>query len=165
MDIASRLYDSGFTSIVMAVDGPRSREFDILLNKYNGKKARHGFCNFKSISFVNVGERNDSSEGIDGVSATKQRTAAVNNDFIAFTQGIPKSVSNRDSKALFNAVRKGMGLKEENTFKRHVQLPKLSETREMFVSGSLFELGEQVIIKKTDEVGTISVLGLSLIHI
>tara|TARA_B110000908_G_scaffold100026_1_gene118077 strand:- start:17897 stop:19183 length:1287 start_codon:yes stop_codon:yes gene_type:complete len=163
MDIASRLYDSGFTSIVMAVDGPRSREFDILLNKYNGKKARHGFYNFKSISFVNVGERNDSSEGIDGVSATKQRTAAVNNDFIAFTQGIPKSVSNSDSKALFNAVRKGMGLKEENTFKRHVQLPKLSETREMFVSGSLFELGEQVIIKKTDEVGTISVLGSNYI--
>mgnify|MGYP003629740128 CR=1 FL=1 len=159
MDIASRLYDAGYVNVVMAVDGPRSREFDILLNKYNGVKARHGFYNFKSIKFINVGERNSDSEGIDGVSATKQRNAAKDNDFSAFAQGLPNSINNSDSKRLFNAVRKGMGLKEQKDFKWHVQLDAVSETREAFVAGKLFDVGESVIIKKTDEVGVITVLG------
>ena len=98
MDIASRLYAAGYVNVVMAVDGPRSREFDILLNKYNGVKSRHGFYNFKSIKFINVGERNSNSEGIDGVSATKQRNAAKDNDFSTFAQGLPNNVSNSDSK-------------------------------------------------------------------
>jgi hypothetical protein len=86
MDIAAALFAEGYINIVMAGDGDRSREFDILLNKYNGVKGRHGFYNFKSIKFVNVGERNDSSDDIDGVSATKQRNSVKNNDFVAFTQ-------------------------------------------------------------------------------
>ena len=60
---------------------------------------------------------------------------------------------------MFNAVRSGMGLKEEHEFKRHIQLKTVSETREAFVKGELFELGEQVIIKKTSEVGKITVIG------
>ena len=35
----------------------------------------------------------------------------------------------------------------------------LSETREAFVKGELFELGEHVIIKSTSEVGKITVIG------
>ena len=38
-DIAKVLYDEGFTKICMVVGSDRVREFDILLNKYNGKKA------------------------------------------------------------------------------------------------------------------------------
>lgn len=159
MDIASKLYDDGFVNIVMAVDGPRSREFDILLNKYNGKEARHGFYNFKSIKFINVGERDASSEGIDGVSATKQRNAAKENDFVAFSQGLPKSASNADSKALFNAVRVGMGLKEAKEFKNHIQLKPVSAIREAYVNDKLFEEGEQVVINDKGIVGKIKHLG------
>jgi len=143
----------------MAVDGPRSREFDVLLNKYNGVKGRHGFYNFKSIKFVNVGERNDSSEGIDGVSATKQRNAAKNNDFVTFTQGLPKSMSNQDAKQLFNAVRKGMGLKEAKEFKRHVQLAPVSDLREAYIRDNIFEQGEEVVMTKKGIVGNIKHLG------
>lgn len=159
MDIATKLYNDGFVNVVMAVDGPRSREFDILLNKYNGQKARHGFYNFKSIKFINVGERNDSSEGIDGVSATKQRKAAKENDFVAFSQGLPKNVSNADAKALFNAVRKGMGLKEARDFKNHVQLEPVSELREAYLRDNIFEEGEQVVMTKHGIVGKIKHLG------
>lgn len=159
MDIATKLYNDGFVNVVMAVDGPRSREFDILLNKYNGQKARHGFYNFKSIKFINVGERNDSSEGIDGVSATKQRNAAKDNDFVAFSQGLPKNVSNADAKALFNAVRKGMGLKEAKDFKNHVQLEPVSELREAYLRDNIFEEGEQVVMTKHGIVGKIKHLG------
>ena len=159
MDIASALFKEGYVNVVMAVDGPRSREFDVLLNKYNGVKGRHGFYNFKSIKFVNVGERNDSSEGIDGVSATKQRNAAKNNDFVAFTQGLPKSMSNQDAKQLFNAVRKGMGLKEAKEFKRHIQLAPVSDLREAYIRDNIFEQGEQVVMTKNGIVGNIKHLG------
>lgn len=159
MDIATKLYNDGYANIVMAVDGPRSREFDILLNKYNGQKARHGFYNFKSIKFINVGERNDSSEGIDGVSATKQRNAAKDNDFVAFSQGLPKNVSNADAKALFNAVRKGMGLKEAKDFKNHIQLEPVSDLREAYLRDNIFEEGEQVVMTKHGIVGNIKYLG------
>lgn len=159
MDIATALFKEGYVNVVMAVDGPRSREFDVLLNKYNGVKGRHGFYNFKSIKFVNVGERNDSSEGIDGVSATKQRNAAKKNDFVAFTQGLPKSMSNQDAKQLFNAVRKGMGLKEAKEFKRHIQLEPVSELREAYIRDNIFEQGEQVVMTKNGIVGNIKHLG------
>lgn len=163
MDIATRLYQDGFANIVMAVDGPRSREFDVLLNRYNGEKGRHGFYNFRSIKFINVGERNDSSEGIDGVSATKQRNAAADNDFTTFAQGLPKTFSNADSKALFNAVRKGMGLKEATDFRNHVQLDPVSEIRESYVDGKLFDIGDEVVIKENGEIGKVKRLGTNYV--
>lgn len=159
IDAAVKLYNEGYKSVVMMADADRTREYEILLNRYNGKEARHGFYNFKSMKFVSVGGRDPNAKGVEGVSATKQRNAAKENDFTTFAQGLPKNVSNKDAKELFNAVRKGMGLKEQNEFKRHVQLNSVSETREAFVSGSLFTEGEEVVIKKTDMVGRISVLG------
>lgn len=159
MDIATALYKDGYVNVVMAVDGPRSREFDVLLNKYNGVEGRHGLYKFKSIKFINVGERNDSSEGIDGVSATKQRNAAKDNDFVAFSQGLPKSMSNADAKQLFNAVRKGLGLKEATDFRNHVQLEPVSEVRESYIDGKLFSIGDEVVIKENGEIGKVKRLG------
>ena len=165
MQIATALYNDGYVNVVMAVDGPRSREFDVLLNKYNGVQGRHGFYNFKSIKFINVGERNDSSEGIDGVSATKQREAAKDNNFVAFSQGLPKSMSNADAKQLFNAVRKGMGLKEATDFRNHVQLEPVSEVRESYVDGKLFNIGDEVVIKENGEIGKVKRLGSNYVII
>ena len=159
IDAAVKLYNEGYKSVVMMADADRTREYEILLNKYNGKEARHGFYNFKSMKFVSVGGRDPNAKGVEGVSATKQRNAAKENDFTTFAQGLPKNVSNKDAKELFNAVRKGMGLKEQNEFKRHVQLNPVSETREAFVNGGLFIEGEEVVIKKTDVVGKISIIG------
>jgi hypothetical protein len=159
IDAMTLLYNEGFRKVVFVVGSDRVREFDVLLNKYNGKKSRHGFYNFKSIDVISAGARDPDAEGVEGMSASKQRDNASKNDFTSFAQGLPRGMSNNDSRRLFNDVRKGMGLKEQSDFKRHVQLDSVSETREKFVSGNLFELGESVIVKKTDEVGTITVLG------
>ena len=159
IDAMTALYNEGFRKIVFVVGSDRVREFDILLNKYNGKKSRHGFYNFKSIDIISAGARDPDAEGVEGMSASKQRDNASKNDFTSFAQGLPRGMSNNDSRRLFNDVRTGLGLKEQSDFKRHVQLDRVSETREKFVSGNLFELGESVIVKKTDEVGTITVLG------
>ena len=163
MEAAVELYNQGFRKIVMVVGADRIREFDTLLNKYNGKEARHGLYNFSSIKVVSAGERDPDAEGIEGMSASKMRSFASENDFTSFAQGLPKNVSNKDARKLFNDVRKGMGLKEERQFKNHIQLDPISKTREAFVEGTLFEHGDQVIVKDTNEVGTISVLGANYV--
>jgi hypothetical protein len=157
-DAASYIYDQGFKSLVMVVGSDRVREFETLLNKYNGEKGRHGFYNFKTIKVVSAGERDPDAEGVEGMSASKLRALAGDNDFVGFSQGLG-SLSNKDARKLFTDVRKGMGIKEETVFSRHVELEPVSETREKFVKGELFELGDQVIVKESDEVGTITHLG------
>ena len=159
MDVLPLLYNQGFRKVVMVVGSDRVNEFSALLNKYNGKDGRHGFYNFSDIQVESAGARDPDAEGVEGMSASKMRTFASDNDFASFSQGLPKTVSTKDARKMFNDVRKGMGLKEERTFKNHVQLDSVSNTREAFVTGQLFDLGEQVIIKETDEVGTITVLG------
>ncbi len=72
-------------------------------------------------------------------------------------------MSNKDAKKLFMDVRSGMGLSEETVFKRHVELEPVSETREQFVQGKLFDLGDTVIIKESDEMGTITHLGTNYV--
>lgn len=165
MEAATSLHNQGYKSVVMIVGDDRVREFDIILNKYNGKKSRHGLYNFKSIQVVSAGQRDPDAEGAEGASATKQRQAAKDNDFVTFSQGVPKAMSNRDTRALFNTVRKGLGLKEERGFKNHISLQTVSEEREQYVAGNLFELGDEVIIKKTDQVATIAVLGSNYVII
>lgn len=156
----SDLYSKGYRKVVMVAGSDRVQEYDLRLNKYNGKKGAHGFYNFEGgVKLVSAGQRDADSEGASGASGTKQRMYASDGNFSKFAQGLPPSMSNNDARRLFNDVRKGMGLKEQNEFKRHVQLKPLSDTREAFVKGQLFELGESVIIKKTDEVGIISVIG------
>ena len=153
IDVATVLYDEGFKTIVMTVGSERVNEFEILLQKYNGVKGRHGFYNFKKITVVSAGENPDLE------SSSKQRGSAKANDFTTFSQGVPKPLSNSDAKKLFSDIRNAMGIKEEASFRHHVELESVSEEREAFVNGDLFSLGDSVIIKESDEVGTISMLG------
>ena len=154
------LYNKGYRKVVMVAGSDRVQEYDLRLNKYNGKKSQHGFYNFDGgVKIVSAGQRDADAEGASGASGTKQRQYASEGNFVKFAQGLPTNMSNNDSRRLFNDVRKGMGLKEQNEFKRHIQLQPVSETREKFIEGELYDLGEQVIIKKTNEVGTITVLG------
>ncbi len=163
LDIAVKLYDQGFTKITMVAGSDRLKEFDILLNKYNGKKAKHGFYNFEgSINIVNAGERDPDAEGAAGMSASKMRAAAQQNDLQLFAKGLPSNFSPTE---LFNAVRKGMGLKESHNFRNHIELTPVSETREEYIEGSLYKVGDTVKIKKTNEVGKIVVCGTNYIMV
>lgn len=159
------LYNQGYKSVTMVVGADRITEFEVLLNKYNGQKARHGFYNFKSIKVVSAGKRDPDSAGVEGMSASKQRENASKNDFVAFSQGTPKSMSDKDARTLFNDVRKGMGLKEQSEFRNHLELKSVSETREQYVSGELFEVGDTVVIKESEEIATVSVLGANYVII
>ena len=164
LDIAVKLYDQGFTKVTMVAGSDRVREFDILLNKYNGVDAKHGFYNFEgAINVVSAGERDPDAEGVRGMSASKMRAAAQQNDLKSFAKGLPSKFN--ASTDLFNAVRKGMGLKESHSFRKHVELPPVSETREDYVEGSLFKVGDIVRIKETNELGEIIVCGTNYVMV
>jgi hypothetical protein len=162
-DASTYLYDKGYRSVVFVAGSDRVREFETLLNKYNGVKGAHGFYNFKSISVVSAGERDPDAEGVSGMSASKMRKAASENDFVSFSQGLPPAMANKDAKKLFIDVRNGMGLKENTVFKRHIELESVSEEREQFVQGKLFEIGDTVIIKESDEMGIITYFGTNYV--
>mgnify|MGYP000989033232 CR=1 FL=1 len=159
MDAAVELYNQGYRKVVMVVGSDRVREFDVLLNKYNGQKGRHGLYNFKDIKVISAGDRDPDAEGVEGMSASKMRSFASDNDFTAFSQGLPKTVSNADAKRLFNDVRKGMGLKEEKEFKNHVQLDPVSQIREDFVAGRVLNLGDKTVLKGTDIIAEVTFRG------
>lgn len=158
-DVAVELHNLGFRRVVMVVGADRVLEFDTMLNKYNGVDARHGFYHFASIKVVSAGDRDPDAEGAEGASATKQRKFAHDNDFASFAQGVPTTMSTKDTRKLFNDVRKGMGLQETSSFKNHIQLIPVDNTREQYVKGSLFSIGDQVIVKATEEVASIAILG------
>ncbi len=162
-DALQTLYDEGFVNIVMVVGSDRVQEFDILIKKYNGKKGRHGLYNFRKIDVVSAGQRDPDARGAEGASATKQRDAARANDFTTFSQGLPRAVNNFDAKKIFNSVRIGLGLSEQKEFKNHVQLESVNETRESYVNGELYKIGDQVIIKETEEIAEVKVRGANYI--
>lgn len=157
MDIAVKLYDQGYTKVSMVAGSDRVKDFEILLNKYNGVKARHGFYEFKDkIQVISAGERDPDAEGVTGMSASKMRAAAEDGSLQTFAKGVP---SGYNPKELFTAVRKGMGIKESPKLREHIELPKVSETREEYVEGKLYSEGDDVVLIKTGDVGTIKVCG------
>jgi hypothetical protein len=161
LNVASLLYAQGFTQIMLVVGDDRVTEFETLLNKYNNEKMAHGFYNFRSIKVLSAGERDPDSDGVTGMSASKMRAAAVNNDLNAFAKGLPHAYGGVET--LFNAVRVGMGLKESTNFRRHIQLESTGERREAYINGDLFNDGDSVVIKETQEVGIVRHLGSNYI--
>ena len=157
-DILVKLYDQGFNKVNMVAGSDRVPEFQALINKYNNIKGRHGFYNFEGgVNVVSAGERDPDADDVSGMSASKMRAAASANDFASFSQGLPKSF--KDGQALFNDVRKGMGLKESYDFREHIQLESVSETREAYVQGDLFKEGDIIVVKESEEVGQVIMLG------
>ena len=162
-DILVKLYDQGFTKVSMVVGDDRVKEFTILLDKYNGVDGRHGYYKFEGLNVINAGVRDPDSDNASGMSASKMRAAAQQNDLKQFAKGIPSGF--KDTNSLFNAVRIGMGLKESHSFRKHIELPPVSETREEYVEGSLFKNGDQIRIKESGELGEIVVCGSNYVMV
>ena len=156
----SFLYDQGYKKVVMVAGSDRVTQYDVRLNKYNGKKGDHGFYNFEGgIKIISAGERDPDADGAEGASGTKQREYAVANDFTGFARSLPSNMSNSNAKRLFNDVRSGLGLKEEKQFKNHIQLEPVSDLREAYLRDNIFEEGEKVVLTKKGIVGNIKYLG------
>ncbi len=157
-------HNDGFKNAIVVVGSDRVKEFDMVLNKYNGVKARHGFYEFEGgVKIVSAGDRDPDADDVSGMSASKLRAAAKDNDLVTFTKGMPKGF--KGAKELMNAVRSGLGLKESHCFRKDVKMKSLSYIREKYISGELFNEGDKVIIAETRESGVINKLGTNYVEL
>jgi len=161
-DIVVKLYDQGFTKVQMVAGSDRVKEFETLINKYNGVKGRHGFYEFEGVvKVLSAGERDPDSEGVSGMSASKMRAAAADGDIPNFVKGLPKSVRDGGNE-LYHAIRKGLKVKREG-FRPHVELETVSDIREDYVANKIFRIGTKVKMKETGEVGKVVIRGANYI--
>lgn len=155
-DALTDLHSQKFDKIILVVGSDRVNEFKKVLLKYNGVEARHGFYDFKNgIEIFSSGERDPDSDGVSGMSASKMRAAAKENNFELFKKGLPKNF--KEALDLFDAVRADMGLKESKRI--HIQIDPISPQREDYINGSLFAVNDIVRIIESGEEAKITELG------
>jgi hypothetical protein len=108
---AAKLFQQGHDHLIMVAGSDRVKEYEQKLKQYNGT-AQGSLYNFKKIEVKSAGQRDPDAEGTEGMSASKMREHAQNNDFNSFKQGIPSHVPEKHARELFRDVRSGMGLNE-----------------------------------------------------
>ena len=110
-EICNYLQQKKYTKVNMVVGSDRVKEFEALLTKYNGVKARHGYYKFKEINIISAGERDPDADDVSGMSASKMREFAEKGDFEGFKDGVPSKGKNL-AKKLYDDIRTGMGINE-----------------------------------------------------
>jgi hypothetical protein len=111
LEVLVQLYDmKRYSKAVMVVGSDRVKDFNVLLNKYNGEQSKHGLYDFEEIRVISAGERDPDAEGVEGMSASKMRAAVVDSNYDVFKMGVPAGVSDKDCHKLYSAVAKGMGV-------------------------------------------------------
>jgi hypothetical protein len=109
--VCSYLYDQGYRHITLVAGSDRLVDMLKLIKDYNGIEGKaHGFYKFETIDGKSSGDRDPDGEGVSGVSASNARAAAANGNLEEFTSA---TGAGAHAKALFNAVRQGMGIKED----------------------------------------------------
>jgi predicted kinase len=108
---AAALHQAGHDHLIMVAGSDRIPEYEKKLNQYNGEGPGKLY-NFKKIEVKSAGHRDPDAEGAEGMSASKMREHATNNNFGEFKQGIPSHVPEKHARELFRDVRRGMGLNE-----------------------------------------------------
>lgn len=109
---AAKLHKAGHDHLHLVVGSDRVKEMHDTLHKYNGTH-EGALYNFKKITVHSAGQRDPDAEGTEGMSGTKMREHAKNNDIHSFRKGVPDHVSDIHAKALMKDVRKGMGINEQ----------------------------------------------------
>lgn len=112
--IAAELEKSGYKKIVMVVGSDRIKEFQTILDKYNGRD-----YDFESIKVVSAGERDPDADGVEGMSGTKLRGIAKQGQFddytdekgkkqYGFKSAAASGLSDKDKMAMMKLVQKNL---------------------------------------------------------
>ena len=154
-DVLVAASEEGYKSVNIVVGSDRLGEFESLAMKYNGD-----IYNFDEIKTISAGPRDDEAEGVGGISSSKQRKAVMDDDFKAFTRGLPKNIKDGDAQALFDAVRTGMSVKKKDV-KESYDLWEIAPKsdprglRDNYVKRKIFNIGDLVENLNTGLVGRI----------
>ena len=102
---------------------------------------------FEEIKVISAGTRDADAEGLEGMSASKMRAAAAEDDFKAFAKGIP-NIGNMEKKNLYNILQKSMGVKKREIAKEDLwqYAPKLDPfgLRVAYLREHIFKVGTLV---------------------
>jgi hypothetical protein len=129
----AQMYKDGKRGHVTFYGGSDRAEIAQRLKAYNGKEGGHGYYNFQSIHFKQVGaERSENAEGLAGVSGSKARAAKSPEELKRY---IPKEL-HKDAVNIFNDINKP---KEKKSL------------REAYLADEIFNLLEDVRTKDGKE--------------
>ena len=106
-DVLKSAHADGYANVRIVAGSDRVKEFEKLSTNYNG--ALYAFDNVEVLS---SGDRDPDSEGVEGMSASRMRLAASENDFKTFSSGLPPDYNKKKAKETFAAVQQAMGISE-----------------------------------------------------
>jgi nicotinamide mononucleotide adenylyltransferase len=149
-DVLKKAHNDGYTNVRIVGGADRVKEFDKLANNYNGS-----LYQFDNVEVVSAGDRDPDADGVEGMSASRLRLAASENDFKTFMSAMPEGFPRREAKQLFDTTRISMGINEE--WGIWEMAPKFDQDtlRENYVSKAIFRIGELVENLNTGLVGRI----------
>ena len=138
-DALTSAYGEKYSDVTIVVGQDRLSEFQGLAQKYNGSD----LYNFENIVVVSGGARDPDADDVTGMSASKMRSYATDDDFQSFVKGLPPALKTMQKRELFNNVRKSMNIKESLLWEI---APKLDPDtlREEYRSGNILNLGDIV---------------------
>jgi hypothetical protein len=106
MRVLYQLEKEGYTTVHVVVGQDRVPEIKKTVDQYLGSDDSETGLNFEEFKVVSAGKRDPEAEGVEGMSASKLRAAAAENNFKLFKKGMPSGFS--DARGLFDAIRKGL---------------------------------------------------------
>jgi len=138
-DVLKKAHTDGYAGVRIVGGADRVREFEKLANNYNGK-----LYAFDNVEVMSAGERDPDSDDVTGMSASKQRKAAAENDIKTFMKGVPKSLSQKDAEQLFKKIRSAMNIKEGWNLWEIAPKFDWKGLRENYISEKVFRVGQVV---------------------
>ena len=149
-DVLRMAHNDGYAGVRIVGGADRVKEFEKLSNNYNGQEYQ-----FDNIEVISSGERDPDAKGVEGMSASRMRLAAAENDFKTFRSGLPPGVKRSEAKELFDILRGSMRIKE--SWDVWDIAPKLDfkSLRENYVNEKIFQIGQLVENLNTGLVGKI----------
>ena len=138
-DVLKKAHTDGYANVRIVGGGDRVKEFDKLANDYNGK-----LYQFDNLEVMSAGDRDPDSDDVTGMSASKQRKAAAENDIKTFMKGVPKSLSQKDAEQLFKKIRTAMNIKEGWNLWEIAPKFDWKGLRENYIGKKVFRVGQIV---------------------
>ena len=149
-DVLKKAHNDGYSGVRVVGGADRQKEFDKLVNNYNGK-----LYQFDKVEVVSAGDRDPDADDVTGMSASKQRKAAAEGDLKSFMKGIPSSMEKKAAEDLYKNIRKAMNIKEGWNLWEIAPKFDWESLRENYIGEKVYQIGQLVENLNTGLIGRI----------
>jgi len=152
-DVLKKAHNDGYANVRIVAGDDRVKEFDKLSQNYNGT-----LYDFEGLEVISSGERDPDSDGVEGLSSSRMRLAAMEGDFKTFRSGLPEGVPRKQAIVLFDTVRQGMGVDEVKECWNIWEIAPKDDPenlREAYIKKEVFDIGTKVENVNTGLIGRI----------